>query len=74
MQEQPIRRDLLTTSEVAKRLNRSPDRVRQLARMGRLVPAVITSHGQLFTEAEVERLKRERDRCEQIDVIEPVGA
>jgi DNA-binding transcriptional MerR regulator len=47
---------LLTTSDIARRLNLSPERIRQLARAGALVPASVTTFGQrLFTLAEVER-------------------
>ena len=52
-----------TTSDVAKRLERSPDRIRQLARAGVLVPAIVTSRGErLYSEAEVERYERKQLR------------
>lgn len=48
---------LLATSDVARVIGRSPDRVRQLMRMGRLSPAVVTAAGQhLYTMAEAERV------------------
>jgi hypothetical protein len=54
----------LTTSGVAKAIDRSTDRVRQLTQQGELIPAIVTSRGdRLYTEEEVKRyLKRRRDR------------
>ena len=49
----------LTTKDVADRLHRSPDRVRQLGRAGEIVAAIVTRHGQrLYTEAEVLRYQK----------------
>ncbi|HEV8328153.1 MAG TPA: helix-turn-helix domain-containing protein [Nitrospiraceae bacterium] len=51
--------DLLTTSDAAKRLDRSPDRIRQLERAGKL-PAQKTRSGvRLFKAADVDRLARQ---------------
>ena len=57
----------LTTSGVAHQLNRSTERVRQLARSGELVPAIITSNGaRLFTPDEVRRYQQRRsDKTER---------
>lgn len=54
---------LLTTGDVAKRLNRSTDRVRQLERQGKL-PAHKTHGGlRLFKASDVEILAKQlRDR------------
>ena len=50
-----------TTSDVARRFGVVPDRVRQLARAGRLKAAIVTRSGQrLFGEAEVARYEAER--------------
>jgi DNA-binding transcriptional MerR regulator len=49
----------LTTSDLARRFDRSPDRVRQLARAGRITPAIVTSRGErLYTSAEADRFER----------------
>ena len=64
MREQPID-EYLTSVDVAKLLDPPvvPDRVRQLARAGKLRPAVVTPSGvRLFTRTEVERYQRERGR------------
>jgi excisionase family DNA binding protein len=50
---------VLTTSDAARILNRSADRVRDLERSGRL-PAIKTRSGQrLFSVKDVERLAQE---------------
>lgn len=47
---------LLTTSELARRVGLTPDRIRQLARAGRLHPEIITHSGQrLYSEQELAR-------------------
>lgn len=49
----------LTTGDVAKRLNRSTDRIRQLERQGKL-PAHKTQSGQrLFKASDVDRFAKE---------------
>ena len=51
-----------TTADLARRWNRSPDRVRQLARSGRLHPVMVTASGQrIFDESEIIRFERERE-------------
>jgi len=55
-----ITRELLSTSEVARRLACSDARVVQLANSGLLPPALITSIGRLFDAETVERYRRER--------------
>ena len=53
--------DFLTTLDVARRLNKSPETVRVYERLGKL-PAVKTKSGmRLFREADVERFERERE-------------
>ena len=50
-----------TTADVARRIGVVPDRVRQLARSGRLQAAIVTSSGQrLFGEPDVSKLEAER--------------
>jgi DNA-binding transcriptional MerR regulator len=50
-----------TSASVARRLGVVPDRVRQLARSGKLQAAIVTSRGdRLFTEEEVARYERLR--------------
>lgn len=57
---------LLTTSDVGRRIARTSDRVRQLARLGRLVAAVVTPSGQrLYDTAEVDRYLAEREAARQ---------
>lgn len=54
---------ILTTSEVAKRLECSPDNVRRLEREGKL-PAEKTSSGQrLFNSTIVDHLAQERTQA-----------
>lgn len=61
MREQPTTTHL-TSADFARRINRTPDRVRQLARAGRIVASVITSGGQrLYSEEEAQRYAREID-------------
>jgi hypothetical protein len=53
--------NLLTTAQAGRRLELCPDAVRDLARRGKLKPAMIVGRGQrLFTLREVERLRTER--------------
>jgi DNA-binding transcriptional MerR regulator len=53
---------LRTSAEAARRLHVGPDRIRQLARAGRLRPAVVTESGlRLFADDELARYERERD-------------
>lgn len=53
--------ELLEAADVARMLDRTPARVRQLVGAGLLLPAVITPRGvRLFARDEVERLLRER--------------
>jgi hypothetical protein len=56
---------LLSTAEAARILNVTPDRVRQMAVNGDLVPIEVTSIGRLFARTSVERLARERARARQ---------
>ncbi len=52
-----------TTGDLARRWQRSPDRVRQYARSNKLHAAIVTQSGQrLFAEAEVIRFEREREQ------------
>ena len=51
--------DGLTTTQVARRLGVSPQRVIQLVRAGHL-PHVMTAHGRLYDPAAVERLAAQR--------------
>ena len=60
MQEHAL--SYLTTLDVAKQLDCSPERVRQLANLGYLAPAGLTHRGwRLFDPADVNRYQRERD-------------
>lgn len=53
--------EILTTIEVARQLTLSPDRVRQLARAGKL-PALRTASGiRLFNGSMVEAFRRSRE-------------
>jgi len=52
---------LMTTSQVARRLGISAERVRQLARSGRVVPREMTPLGQLWVRDDVEQLAAVRD-------------
>jgi DNA-binding transcriptional MerR regulator len=52
----------MTASQVARRLEISAERVRQLAREGRLEPAEVTGLGRLWDPAEVETFARSRDQ------------
>lgn len=50
----------ITTAEFAQRIGRTPTRIGQLVRAGRIMPAIITESGRrLFTEQEVERYSTE---------------
>jgi hypothetical protein len=51
---------LLTASQVARQLNLSAERVRQLARQGKLPPAERTPLGQLWDPAEVGHFAEQR--------------
>jgi hypothetical protein len=53
---------LMPTSRVARRLNVSAERVRQLAREGRLKPVAETELGRLWDPADVEKFSRSRDQ------------
>jgi DNA-binding transcriptional MerR regulator len=60
MQEQSI--TYVSTSGFARRLNVSPDRIRQLAREGRIHPAIVTERGErLYTPQEIERFRLSRE-------------
>jgi len=49
--------ELLTTKDVAQRRNRTPETVREWARIGRLKPVVTLSSGQrLFSPVDVDQL------------------
>jgi DNA-binding transcriptional MerR regulator len=50
---------VVTSSQAARELGVSPERVRQLAKEGRLA-AIDTPLGRLFDPADVERLRLER--------------
>jgi hypothetical protein len=53
-----------TTRDLAKRWDRSPDRVRQFVRAGRLRPYLVTASGiRVFDEPEVQRFEHERERA-----------
>jgi len=53
----------LTSRLVGERLRVGADRIRQLARAGRLRPSVVTASGvRLFTLEEIERYEREQRR------------
>jgi len=52
--------ELLSTAEAARILGVTPDRVRQMANAGQLLPVQSTSLGCLFARRSVERLARER--------------
>jgi len=59
-EEDPMEK-LLTTLDVAKRLNKSPETIRVYERVGKL-PAVKTQSGmRLFREADVVRFEREHN-------------
>jgi hypothetical protein len=49
--------ELLSTAKV---LGVTPDRVRQMAQHGDLIPLEVTSLGRLFTRRSVQRLARQR--------------
>lgn len=54
---------LLTSSDAAKLLDLTPESIRNLARLGKLRPAVTTVGGQrLFSRTEIERVRLERAR------------
>jgi hypothetical protein len=51
----------LTTSDVARRIGRSADRVRQLRRLGRLSPVYVTERGiGVYRVVDVDEYLRER--------------
>jgi len=50
----------MTVSQVARRLGLSAERVRQLARLGRLVPDQVTELGRLWLPETVERFAATR--------------
>jgi len=50
---------LLTTGDTAKRINRSPDRVRQLERTGKLLAQKTQSGMRLFKASDVDRLAKQ---------------
>ncbi|MGD9892793.1 MAG: helix-turn-helix domain-containing protein [Dehalococcoidia bacterium] len=52
--------ELLSTAEAARVLGVTPDRVRQMAANGDLIPIEVTSIGRLFARRSVERLARQR--------------
>jgi len=54
---------LLTTGDAAKRLELSTERVRQLDRAG-VLPVILTAGGRrLYTEDDVENLRRQREEA-----------
>jgi hypothetical protein len=53
---------LLSTAQAARILCVTPDRVRQMAQNGDLVPLAVTSLGRLFARTAVERLANQRAR------------
>ena len=58
-----MRELFLTSGEFARRINRSVGRVRQLDREGAIRAEFVTTTGtRLYTEAEVERFLRERNK------------
>jgi excisionase family DNA binding protein len=66
----------LSTSEVARRLRISPDRVRQLARSGRLPPDQETELGRLWLTETIGRFEATRTtfgRFEEPDRAGPVA-
>jgi hypothetical protein len=53
-------RTIFASVDLAQRWNRTPDRVRQIAREGHLHPTFVTPRGQrLFDEEEILRYERE---------------
>jgi hypothetical protein len=58
---------LMTVSQVARRLNLSSERVRQLARSGRLVPDQETDLGRLWLPETVEVFAATRGRWGRFD-------
>jgi DNA-binding transcriptional MerR regulator len=54
--------NLMTASQVARRLTISAERVRQLAREGRLEPVQTTELGRLWDPEDVERFAETRDQ------------
>jgi DNA-binding transcriptional MerR regulator len=57
--------ELLSTAEAARILNVTPDRVRQMAVNGDLVPVQSTTLGRLFARSAAERLARQRQQREK---------
>ena len=55
---------MMTTGSVARRLNLSSERVRQLEREGKLKAERTASGVRIFHEADVDRLERERQERE----------
>ncbi len=53
---------LMTASQVGRRLQISAERVRQLAREGRLPPVEITELGRLWDPIDVDRFAETRDQ------------
>jgi DNA-binding transcriptional MerR regulator len=53
---------MLTSSDVARILNVSPTRVRQLEAEGLIVPKLRTPLGRLYERREIERFRDERHR------------
>ncbi|MGE0541506.1 MAG: helix-turn-helix domain-containing protein [Dehalococcoidia bacterium] len=53
--------ELLSTAEAARILGVTPDRIRQMATNGDLVPVEVTSLGRLFARQSVEQLARQRE-------------
>lgn len=58
---------LMTVSQVARRLRLSAERVRQLARSGRLPPAQVTELGRLWNPEAVEAFAATRGRWGRYD-------
>jgi hypothetical protein len=64
--------ELLSASQVARRLGISAERVRQLARSGRLNPVERTTLGQLWTADAVEEFAATRGRWGRYGTVEPL--
>jgi hypothetical protein len=61
--------DMLSTSEAARRLGLSAERIRQLADQGRLVPDLTTSVGRFWLTSTLDEFANKREAARRRDKL-----